>query len=114
MAVEDPAQYTFKYEVNDASTGDSKAQTESRNGDDVTGQYTLIDADGLRRTVDYTASEAAGFNAVVRREPSGHIVKKIVAAPAITKVIAPALYHAPAAHSHSTFSISSPAINYSW
>jgi hypothetical protein len=137
IEVQAPAQYSFQYSVNDASTGDIKSQHETRNGDDVQGSYSLVDADGLTRTVDYTASEAAGFNAVVRREGTPHpapvVVKKVVAAPAITKVISPAYasyaapaqyaqahYAAPAiqkvisAPSTSTFTISSPHVNYGW
>ena len=60
--------YSFTYSVNDASTGDVKSQSETRNGDVVTGQYSFIEADGTRRIVDYTASDANGFNAVVRKE----------------------------------------------
>jgi hypothetical protein len=60
--------YSFTYSVNDASTGDVKSQSESRDGDVVTGQYSFIEADGTRRIVDYTASDANGFNAVVRKE----------------------------------------------
>ena len=62
-------QYNFNYEVQDAETGDYKAQTETRDGDNVQGQYWLYDADGYRRIVDYTADAVNGFNAVVRREP---------------------------------------------
>lgn len=60
--------YTYAYSVNDALTGDSKSQSESRQGDVVTGQYSLIEADGTRRIVDYTADPVNGFNAVVRKE----------------------------------------------
>jgi hypothetical protein len=60
--------YSYTYSVNDAVTGDNKSQTESRQGDVVTGQYSLIEADGTRRIVDYTADDVNGFNAVVRKE----------------------------------------------
>lgn len=50
-------QYSYNYAVNDPTTGDSKAQTETRNGDVVTGQYSLVEADGSRRVVDYTSGE---------------------------------------------------------
>uniref|UniRef100_A0AAR5PRZ2 Cuticle protein n=3 Tax=Dendroctonus ponderosae TaxID=77166 RepID=A0AAR5PRZ2_DENPD len=75
-------QYSFGYDVQDALTGDSKSQVESRNGDLVQGSYSLVDPDGTRRTVDYTADALNGFNAVVRREP-------LVAAPAVAKIAAP-------------------------
>ncbi|XP_015126435.1 larval cuticle protein A3A [Diachasma alloeum] len=63
-------QYSFAYDVQDALTGDSKAQYETRNGDVVQGSYSLIEADGTRRIVDYTADPVNGFNAVVNREPA--------------------------------------------
>ncbi len=64
-------QYSYAYSVEDALTGDSKAQSESRNGNVVQGSYSLTDSDGTRRTVDYTADSINGFNAVVRKEPLG-------------------------------------------
>lgn len=82
----DPApQYSFAYDVQDAVTGDSKAQYETRNGDVVRGSYSLIEADGTRRIVEYTADPINGFNAIVSREP------------AIAAVAAPALPFRPAA-----------------
>lgn len=62
-------QYNFAYDVQDGLTGDSKSQVESRDGNVVRGSYSLIDADGFRRTVDYTADPINGFNAVVNRQP---------------------------------------------
>ncbi|XP_017464826.1 PREDICTED: larval cuticle protein A3A [Rhagoletis zephyria] len=76
-------QYNFAYDVQDAVSGDSKSQSESRDGDVVHGEYSLNDADGFRRTVKYTADSVNGFNAVVEREPLTH---KVVAA-------APVQYH---------------------
>ncbi|CAB0012379.1 unnamed protein product [Nesidiocoris tenuis] len=60
--------YQFNYEINDPTTGDSKSQTESREGDSVQGSYSLVEPDGSRRTVDYTADAVNGFNAVVRKD----------------------------------------------
>ncbi|XP_018327155.1 larval cuticle protein A2B-like [Agrilus planipennis] len=62
-------QYSYGYTVDDALTGDSKAQFETRSGDVVQGSYSLSDSDGTRRTVDYAADPINGFNAVVRKEP---------------------------------------------
>ncbi|XP_067213019.1 larval cuticle protein A2B [Linepithema humile] len=70
-------QYTYAYDVQDALTGDAKSQHESRNGDVVSGSYSLIEADGTRRIVEYTADPVNGFNAVVRREPLA-VVKPVV------------------------------------
>ncbi|XP_064541646.1 larval cuticle protein A2B [Drosophila montana] len=84
-------QYSFSYDVHDSSTGDVKNQQESRSGDVVQGSYSLIEADGTRRIVEYTADPVHGFNAVVHRE--GVAVKAV--AP-VAKVLAPApLLHAP-------------------
>ncbi|KAL6443988.1 hypothetical protein ACFW04_001745 [Cataglyphis niger] len=62
-------QYSYAYDVQDTLTGDAKSQHESRNGDVVSGSYSLLEADGTRRIVEYTADPVNGFNAVVRREP---------------------------------------------
>nr|CAD7447706.1 unnamed protein product [Timema bartmani] len=68
-AVAYPA-YKFDYAVHDPHTGDIKNQWESRDGDVVKGSYSLVEADGTLRTVDYTADKHNGFNAVVKK--SGH------------------------------------------
>lgn len=93
-------QYTYGYDVKDAISGDSKTQVETRDGDIVQGQYSLNDADGYRRIVDYTADPINGFNAVVRREPLV-AAAPVVAAPApvvraAPVVAAPAYAAAPA------------------
>lgn len=44
-------QYSYSYDVNDAITGDSKSQHETRSGDVVQGSYSLVEPDGTRRTV---------------------------------------------------------------
>ncbi|XP_030377153.1 pupal cuticle protein Edg-84A [Scaptodrosophila lebanonensis] len=62
-------QYEFQYSVHDSHTGDVKDQFEHRRGEYVTGRYSLIDADGLRRIVDYSSDPLLGFIAQVRREP---------------------------------------------
>lgn len=64
-----PASYSFNYAVNDASTGDIKEHSETRDGYVVRGFYSLIDPDGYKRTVTYTADDVHGFNAVVNRVP---------------------------------------------
>ncbi|XP_047106037.1 cuticle protein 19.8-like [Schistocerca piceifrons] len=60
-------QYNFGYSVQDALTGDSKSQQESRSGDVVSGSYSLVEPDGALRTVHYSADPVNGFNAVVYR-----------------------------------------------
>lgn len=78
-------QYQFSYDIHDGLTGDAKSQTESRNGDVVKGQYSLIEADGTRRIVDYTADDVNGFNAVVTKEGTPVLTK--VATPVIQKTL---------------------------
>ena len=93
---EAPAHYDFSYSVHDEHTGDVKSQEESRKDDTVHGSYSLIDADGYKRTVEYTADDHNGFNAVVHREPLGH---KVIAAAPVHKVVAAApVYHAAPVH----------------
>ncbi|XP_073820008.1 larval cuticle protein A2B-like isoform X2 [Musca autumnalis] len=96
-------QYKFGYGVQDAVSGDTKTQVEERDGDVVRGEYSLIDADGYKRTVQYTADPVNGFNAVVSREPL--VVAPVApvahyAAPAVAKTVAPAYttYTAPASY----------------
>lgn len=60
--------YNFAYDVNDVQTGDIKSQHESRRGDIVVGQYSLVQPDGVKRTVDYTANDDTGFLATVNNE----------------------------------------------
>ncbi|XP_003704047.1 cuticular protein 2 [Megachile rotundata] len=98
-------QYSYAYDVHDSLTGDAKSQQESRDGDVVQGSYSLIEADGTRRTVDYTADPVNGFNAVVRKEPATVAVKAVApAAPLTYAASAPVLaapvakYAAPIAH----------------
>lgn len=80
-------QYQFAYSVQDSLTGDSKAQEEARDGDVVRGSYSLIEPDGVRRTVNYYADPINGFNAVVSRDapfiaaaPAPVVPAKVVAA----------------------------------
>lgn len=39
-------QYSYGYDIQDGLTGDSKSQSETRNGDVVQGSYSLIEPDG--------------------------------------------------------------------
>ncbi|XP_055623340.1 cuticle protein 8-like [Toxorhynchites rutilus septentrionalis] len=70
--------YDFKYGVENPHTGDHKKQWETRDGDVVKGGYSLKEADGTIRVVEYTADKHKGFNAVVKKigqpyhHPLGH------------------------------------------
>lgn len=83
-------QYSYGYDVQDALTGDFKGHQENRNGDLVTGSYSVVDPDGTRRIVDYTADSLNGFNAIVRREPLVLPAPARVIGPAPVPVFAPA------------------------
>ncbi|XP_047042182.1 larval/pupal rigid cuticle protein 66-like [Helicoverpa zea] len=91
---------SFSYSVADPYTGDFKHQIENRIDNNVQGQYSLLESDGTRRTVDYAAG-AQGFNAVVRKDPA-----LIAAAPAISYAAPAISYRAPA------ISYAAPAISY--
>ncbi|EDW28427.1 GL18957 [Drosophila persimilis] len=69
VEVESAPRYDFSYGVHDSVTGDIKSQVETRDGGNVVGSYSVLDADGYKRTVSYTADDINGFNAVVQREP---------------------------------------------
>ena len=76
-------QYQYGYNVQDNLSGDAKGHVEERDGDIVRGEYSLIDADGFKRTVTYTADPVNGFNAVVRREPLVVAAPVVKAAPVV-------------------------------
>ncbi|XP_046744605.1 larval cuticle protein A3A-like [Diprion similis] len=114
----DPApQYSFAYDVQDSLTGDSKAQYETRNGDVVQGSYSLIEPDGTRRIVDYTADPVNGFNAVVNRESAAVAVAPVVAkaapivaaAPVVART-APVVAAAPVAAPAPVFARNAPVV----
>ncbi|KAE8573362.1 larval cuticle protein A2B [Halyomorpha halys] len=103
--------YSFSYSVNDAVTGDSKGQTETRDGDVVQGSYSLAEPDGSIRTVDYTADPVNGFNANVHKDaPAAHTAPVAVAHAPVAVAHAPVatVAHAPVAVAHAPLGISSP------
>lgn len=75
--------YSYSYGVNDHYTGDVKSAHESRDGGVVKGSYSLLQPDGVYRTVNYVADPVHGFQAqVVNTKPAvHHAVKKVVHAP---------------------------------
>ena len=91
--------YEFAYGVKDGHTGDIKDQKEVRDGGVVKGEYSLIQPDGTKRTVHYTADDHNGFNAVV--SISGHAVHPQV----VQKVVAAPVVHAPIVHSAPVLSV---------
>ncbi|XP_034664087.1 larval cuticle protein A2B [Drosophila subobscura] len=90
-------QYSYSYDVQDSLSGDNKGHVEERDGDLVRGEYSLIDADGYKRTVTYTADSINGFNAVVRREPIVAVQAEPLIKAAPVAVAAPLVRSAPLA-----------------
>jgi hypothetical protein len=95
--------YDFHYEVHDDHTGDIKSQQESRDGDHVQGEYSLVEPDGHHRIVKYS-DVGHGFVAEVHREGSkyqvaqpAHHVAKYVAPVHHVSHVAP-IHHAPVVH----------------
>jgi len=83
--------YSYSYGVKDAVTGDVKSASETRDGGVVKGSYSLVQPDGVLRTVNYVADPIHGFQAqVVNSAPGVHAVKKVAA-------IAPVAVAAPVA-----------------
>ncbi|XP_046960811.1 cuticle protein 8-like [Vanessa cardui] len=90
--------YEYNYSVADGHTGDNKQQQESRDGDVVKGSYSFQEADGSIRTVEYSADDHNGFNAVVHNTAPTAAPAYVKAAPVVVKTpvyAAPALqyYH---------------------
>ncbi|XP_030039479.2 LOW QUALITY PROTEIN: cuticle protein 8 [Manduca sexta] len=77
--------YEYNYSVADGHTGDNKSQQESRDGDVVKGSYSFHEADGSIRTVEYSADDHNGFNAVVHNSAPtaapAHVIKAVPVAP---------------------------------
>ncbi|KAJ8709175.1 hypothetical protein PYW07_009001 [Mythimna separata] len=80
-----PNDYKYSYNIEDPTTGDSKSQHEVRQGDVVTGAYTVQGSDGIKRTVEYTADAKHGFQAVLHEDP--------VSPPQTTQPPAPQYYN---------------------
>ncbi|XP_045485688.1 cuticle protein 8-like [Pieris rapae] len=85
--------YEYSYSVADPHTGDDKEQQEVRDGDVVKGSYSFHEADGSIRTVEYSADDHNGFNAVVHNTAPTAAPTLVKAAPVLLK--AP-VYAAPA------------------
>ncbi|XP_053686755.1 adult-specific cuticular protein ACP-20-like [Sabethes cyaneus] len=66
--------YNYEYGVKDYLTGDNKGQWEVRDGDVVKGEYTLDEADGTKRIVQYYADDTNGFTANVKNVGQGGIL----------------------------------------
>ncbi|XP_013186556.1 cuticle protein 8-like [Amyelois transitella] len=69
--------YEFSYKVEDEHTHDIKSQQEHRHGDEVKGEYWLVEPDGRKRLVKYHADKHRGFQADVEYSaPHNHVYHK--------------------------------------
>nr|BAH72602.1 ACYPI000983 [Acyrthosiphon pisum] len=95
-----PTPYNFEYSVNDPHTYDVKSQSEYSDGNGyVKGSYSLLEADGSTRVVEYTADDHSGFNAEVKKiegHSQGYKAPYSVPAPAYKPAYSAPAYSAPA------------------
>nr|ATX63084.1 cuticular protein 66D [Locusta migratoria] len=68
-------QYQFAFDVRDDQFTNYQNRKEQREGDKISGSYSVVDSDGFIRTVKYTADPLEGFKAQVTREPTDIVVK---------------------------------------
>lgn len=108
---EDNPNYSFQYSVADPITGDTKSQQETRQGDSIQGQYSLVEPDGVTRTVNYFADDVGGFRAEVSKNAaSGPAqVHKMAYVQPVTYVARP---HVEYVHHPTTKYITAPAPSY--
>jgi len=93
--------YDYSYAVNAPETGDFKKHEETRDGDNVQGQYSLVEPDGSLRTVTYTAGKD-GFVANVEKQEGfaapAPVAPRVVVQPApVLRVAQPAIRPIPVA-----------------
>lgn len=103
-------EYDYNYAVHDENTNDIKQHHEKAHNGAIVGQYSLMDADGYLRIVDYTADDVNGFKAVVRREfveapKNAPIIEK---APVAQKQNTPQYFSSPAPSKSPITAVSKP------
>ncbi|KAG5868351.1 hypothetical protein JTB14_023137 [Gonioctena quinquepunctata] len=67
--------YQFGFDVKDDLYTNYQNRKEQREGNKITGSYSVVDSDGFIRTVSYTADPKEGFKAEVTRQPTDIVVK---------------------------------------
>lgn len=60
-----PASYKFGFDVTDDQNTNYQNRQEQRDGNKISGSYSVVDSDGFIRTVTYTADPKEGFKAEV-------------------------------------------------
>ncbi|KAK9503170.1 hypothetical protein O3M35_011796 [Rhynocoris fuscipes] len=73
--------YQFGFDIKDDEFTNYQGRKEQREGDKISGQYSVVDSDGYIRTVTYTADPLGGFKADVVREPTDIKIKFPTPAP---------------------------------
>ncbi|XP_075232870.1 cuticular protein 66D [Lycorma delicatula] len=68
-------QYQFSFDIKDDESTNYHNRKETRDGDKISGSYSVVDSDGYIRTVTYTADPREGFKADVDRRPTDIVVK---------------------------------------
>ncbi|CAH1368522.1 unnamed protein product, partial [Tenebrio molitor] len=58
--------YLYSYGVQDPETGNAQTHRETKDGDEVVGEYKVLQADGVLRIVKYTADAKNGSRATIR------------------------------------------------
>lgn len=61
----------YSFGISDPESGNAQTREESRDGDVVKGEYSVLQADGTVRTVRYTADSKNGFQAEIIYGHSG-------------------------------------------
>ncbi|XP_075232455.1 cuticle protein 8-like [Lycorma delicatula] len=61
--------YSFAYGVDDAASGNTQNHRETREGDVVKGEYSVVEPDGSLRIVSYTSDPKNGFQATINYKP---------------------------------------------
>jgi len=65
--------YSYNYGVADKFTGDQKSAGEVRDGGITKGYYSVVQPDGVLRTVNYISTPHGGFQAqVINKGVAGH------------------------------------------
>lgn len=82
--------------MSDTVTGDHKSAHEERDGDVTHGSYSVLQPDGVLRTVKYVSHPITGFQAqVINTGTAVHPGKAVVAAPVAVAAPVPVAVAAP-------------------
>ncbi|XP_034238211.1 cuticle protein 19-like [Thrips palmi] len=90
-------EYAFAYGVQDPKSGNAQSHKEERDGDNVRGEYKVLEADGSVRTVTYTVDPKNGFQANVHQSD-----------PSLADAYKAAAYKADAKHASQKAAIQAP------